>query len=600
VVGDMTLEKIEPSEKLRTSYPKINAAIDAAEQAKTDSTNAVSTANAADTQSKSTQAQLDQVVIEGDSSVEAAQARVKADGTTFTTLQERLNNSDAELAENTKHIGVSVKDKKYGAKGDGVTDDTSIIQNAFNTEDIIIIPTGTFMINAITKLNVPANKTVIFEKGAVLKAITNGSESYTILNINSDNVTIFNPEVIGDRATHTGTTGEWGHGIVVTNNAKNVKIYNPKCSDCWGDGFVVYGAENLFVENLIANNNRRQGLTITRIKKGLFLNPICSNSNGTSPQAGIDIEPNTNADFIDGLTIINPKTENNNGSGINISLKTLNGSNQNVNIVIDNHFDDGSLNGLAFGPSTGNNSFILEGRIKVKDPRYFNSNQNGIEIRDYSSVNTPVIEIDNPLVVNPNTSNQTSPRYASGISLFRGTGDLGTLVMGNVIINKPTIIDNRATPLLRRGVYLVDDIGVEFENVNIIDPQKIKGVTADNMINVRKGVKVRDSLQVTKLVSTTTTTFYNVAVAVITNEGATSLTSYSLNQQNFDAPIKFVNRISNGLRIIPLATQNFLPISSVNGKYLETTQIGASITIRRLNENSYVVENIVGTWTVQP
>lgn len=67
--------------------------------AKVDSATALTTANAAKTASDNTQAQLDQVVIEGDSSVEAAQARVKADGTTFTTLKDRLNDSDAQLAE---------------------------------------------------------------------------------------------------------------------------------------------------------------------------------------------------------------------------------------------------------------------------------------------------------------------------------------------------------------------------------------------------------------------------------------------------------------------------------------------------------------------
>jgi lysophospholipase L1-like esterase len=45
------------------------------------------------------QKQIDQMVIEGDSSVEAAQARVDADGNAFTTLKERLDNSDDILSE---------------------------------------------------------------------------------------------------------------------------------------------------------------------------------------------------------------------------------------------------------------------------------------------------------------------------------------------------------------------------------------------------------------------------------------------------------------------------------------------------------------------
>ncbi len=70
------------------------------------------------------QSQVDQLVVEGDSSVEAAQARVKADGTSFTTLRDRLNNSDALLADNANKLSSidSNGDGKVNAsdKADGV------------------------------------------------------------------------------------------------------------------------------------------------------------------------------------------------------------------------------------------------------------------------------------------------------------------------------------------------------------------------------------------------------------------------------------------------------------------------------------------------
>lgn len=74
-----------------------NEAIDTANTATT-------TANDAETKADSVQEQFNQVVIEGDSSVEAAQARVTADGTSFTTLQERLNSSDANLAQSSNDL----------------------------------------------------------------------------------------------------------------------------------------------------------------------------------------------------------------------------------------------------------------------------------------------------------------------------------------------------------------------------------------------------------------------------------------------------------------------------------------------------------------
>ncbi|MGD6964534.1 GDSL-type esterase/lipase family protein [Fictibacillus phosphorivorans] len=109
--------KLVNGEMLKTAFPKMNQAIDNANEAlstansaKTTAADAVSDAQrlgneakniakTAELKADSVQTQFNQVMIEGDSSVEAAQARVNADGTSFTTLQERLNTSDAKMAD---------------------------------------------------------------------------------------------------------------------------------------------------------------------------------------------------------------------------------------------------------------------------------------------------------------------------------------------------------------------------------------------------------------------------------------------------------------------------------------------------------------------
>jgi glycerophosphoryl diester phosphodiesterase len=94
--------KLLGTDTLRQAYPKLNQAIDNSNQALGTANTAKSTAETALANSESTQTQLDTIVINGDSSVEAAQARVASDGTTYTTLQERLNSSDTQLAENAQ------------------------------------------------------------------------------------------------------------------------------------------------------------------------------------------------------------------------------------------------------------------------------------------------------------------------------------------------------------------------------------------------------------------------------------------------------------------------------------------------------------------
>jgi peptidoglycan/xylan/chitin deacetylase (PgdA/CDA1 family) len=76
---------------MRTAFPILNMVIDSANESMTKSTSADNKSSYAKNLANSIQSQLDQVVIEGDSSVEAAQARVDADGETYGTLKSRLD-----------------------------------------------------------------------------------------------------------------------------------------------------------------------------------------------------------------------------------------------------------------------------------------------------------------------------------------------------------------------------------------------------------------------------------------------------------------------------------------------------------------------------
>lgn len=92
-----------------------------ADSAKEAADYAVNTAEFAKAKAESVQAQFNQVVIEGDSSVEAAQARVGADGTVYNTLKERLDAEyvdtnerlDAEYAELNERLDDARKENAY-------------------------------------------------------------------------------------------------------------------------------------------------------------------------------------------------------------------------------------------------------------------------------------------------------------------------------------------------------------------------------------------------------------------------------------------------------------------------------------------------------
>jgi hypothetical protein len=89
----MMADLIHEKDSLNTGRIKLNNAIQQAEDAKNVANDAKTVAEDAKSTATNVQEQFNQVVIEGDSSVEAAQARVAPDGTTYPTLKERLDNT---------------------------------------------------------------------------------------------------------------------------------------------------------------------------------------------------------------------------------------------------------------------------------------------------------------------------------------------------------------------------------------------------------------------------------------------------------------------------------------------------------------------------
>jgi hypothetical protein len=90
------------------------------------------------TKASSIQNQVDQLVVSGDSSVEAAQARVNADGETFATLRDRLNKSDADKADksyvdsNITNLDIKINSQASGSPK-GTYSTLSALQTAFPT-----------------------------------------------------------------------------------------------------------------------------------------------------------------------------------------------------------------------------------------------------------------------------------------------------------------------------------------------------------------------------------------------------------------------------------------------------------------------------------
>ena len=247
-------ELLKPTDTLAQGYPKINAAIEQAGQAFTTADNAIDTANSsiavsnqALANSQSTQEQLNQIVIDGDSSVEAAQARVNADNTiTYDTLKERLDAEHQEVSSQLADIAINVKSK--GAVGDGITDDTIAIQSAHDElatlgGGTLYFPRGIYLANITVGsfINIKGDGT----KNSIIKSVPNSNKDV----IQGKNFELF-----------TGTSKETpeNRGVRYT-NIEDILIDGNKENNTSGYGIRLWGCSWMW-NNVIVQNCANDGI----------------------------------------------------------------------------------------------------------------------------------------------------------------------------------------------------------------------------------------------------------------------------------------------------------------------------------------------------
>lgn len=231
----------------------------------------------------------------------------------------------------------------------GSVDYTSYVQAAITKYSSVTFPAFPILVND-KGLKIGSNKTLTFLSGSEIRLKRSSKARYNIFNIDRvSNVKLINPVIRGDRDTHIGTSGEHGMGIGVYSSS-NIVITNAKIYDCWGDGIYLgragsTGAVNyrITITNAYLRNNRRDGISIIAVNGLKLIDTYAGYTNGTRPSCGINFEPNSPADEIKDVTVTNPVTEYNDGSGIQIGInKLLQAGSKQVSISISNHQDIGS------------------------------------------------------------------------------------------------------------------------------------------------------------------------------------------------------------------------------------------------------------------
>ncbi|QIE24815.1 hypothetical protein [Caballeronia sp. SBC2] len=298
-----------------------------------------------------------------------------------------------------------VNASSFGVKADGSTNDRVALQNAINgSVGKILLISGQVRID-VTGVALLTNSYIRFASGASIKLLPHNSTFYQVMRIwDVQNVTVQNAYIDGSKelnsAAPSANSGGGGMGISIC-GASNVTLTSPTTIDTWGDGIYIANSykaaatvtSNVTVSNHISNGVRRNGATIISGSGITFTNPVWENCSGTMPSAGLDIEPNSNADVLSNIKIVTPTTTNCH-FGINIYLANLPGAvAKNVSIAISNHTDNAANDAGFYVSGLTLNGHTVSGLITSASPTFVGS-KSGYRLSAWD-MSGPSVEVTN-------------------------------------------------------------------------------------------------------------------------------------------------------------------------------------------------------------
>ena len=479
--------------------------------------------------------------------------------------------------------------RQFGAKGDGTNDDTDNIQCALDNCKNVSVPSGTYMIDATEHISPNTGNKLVLSNDATIKAITNAEEHYEIIYINNvHDVEICGGTIEGDRSTHTGATGEWGQCISVIGGSDKIYIHDINLKNAWGDGIYFNTCSNVSTARVHVDNVRRNGYSLIATTNFLSEDDFIENTNGTAPQCGVDIEPNTSANVLDNIVFNRLSTKNNANKGFIIAFGNSIENTTPYNITINDMFSDGDDCGIYFEmPST-----TLTGVISINHPTIINSKRWGIAASNYNySVDFKII-IDHPVVKSYAHAQTTTVGgiYFQSQSNHEG----GDVFIKNPIVTTPSTYSGTQTTaisLTGRGA------SYPWHYFVLEDPLDLGGLGVT--IGQSTNLNVSDKLELTRLDITANTTLKNDYHSLVTNTGATGSVRANIAQNTTVKNQTITFRVvENQNMVLRFTDQYIYPLSNSVSQDVTLSGIGTSVTIKKISDTAWIVLNSVGTVTV--
>lgn len=265
----------------------------------------------------------------------------------------------------------------HGYAKTGTVDYTEALQQGINAHKEVLLPDFPVLINS-AGLILHSDLKVLFQENSQLILQPNAEELYGMIYIeNIQNVAVYFADLVGDRHAHQTSKGEWGMGVFIR-HSENILVENATISNLWGDGIYIGNihkpSSNIVVRGARIDSSRRNGISIIAGDGITIENCIISNTAGTSPEFGIDIEPNKPDDQLRNIILADNITFNNKAGGLLFAFDNLQDSHSATpNVEVFNHQDYYSPTGIEFYIDRGYRPYVRPqlGRILIKGANFY-------------------------------------------------------------------------------------------------------------------------------------------------------------------------------------------------------------------------------------
>lgn len=177
---------------------------------------------------------------------------------------------------------------------------------------------------------------------------------------------------------------EWRYALRL-DGVENVLVENMSFRSSGGDGIVIgmnktVNSRNVTIRKCVCDDNHRQGISLCSGENILIEDTILSNTRGTPPEAGIDLEPDRASETIANVVLRNVVSTNNAGNGFEMYLRQLRDTSTPVSLRFENCTAIGNRTSASICANNFDENHVVKGLVSFENCTFAEPRKTAIHI----------------------------------------------------------------------------------------------------------------------------------------------------------------------------------------------------------------------------